>query len=113
MSHSNETGPGIETASTTTLTNTDYLLGNLGTIAGGALQGHVDTHRITWIGHSRGAEGVARAYDRLYDGAYTPDHFTKEDIVLISSMAPTDFLGDQQLGPARRQLPPVDGGCRR
>jgi hypothetical protein len=93
MSHTNNTQPGPGTASTTTLTNTDYLLANLATIAGGALQGHVDRHRIVWIGHSRGGEGVARAYDRLYDGTYTAAQFTKDDIVLISSIAPTDFGG--------------------
>ena len=61
MSHSNNTGPGIETASTTTLTNTDYIIGNQATIGGGVLNGHIDSHRITWIGHSRGAEGITRA----------------------------------------------------
>jgi hypothetical protein len=99
MSHTNQTMPGIETASTTTLTNTDYLLGNLGTIAGGALAGHVDGHRIMWIGHSRGGEGVARAYDRLVDGTYTAVNFTAADIKLISSMAPTDFLGTASSNP--------------
>ncbi|MBN1512345.1 MAG: hypothetical protein JXB13_10045, partial [Phycisphaerae bacterium] len=99
MSHSNETGPGIETASTTTLTNTDYLLGHLGSIAGGALNGHVDGHRIMWIGHSRGAEGIARAYDRLYDGSYSPSHFTLDDVILLSSMLPTDFLKTSSSNP--------------
>ena len=61
MSHSNETGPGIETASTTTLENTDEFLGALDAIADGALEGHVDARRIAWIGHSRGGEGVVRA----------------------------------------------------
>jgi len=91
MSHQNNTGPGIETASTTTLTNTDYLLGNLGSIGGGALAGHVDGQRIIWIGHSRGGEGVVRAYDRLRDGQYTPTNFGADDIRLISSIAPTVF----------------------
>ena len=91
MSHQNNTGPGIETASTTTLTNTDYLLGNLDSIAGGALQGHVDIGRIVWIGHSRGGEGVVRAYDRLRDGVYTPFNYSADDIALISSIAPTVF----------------------
>lgn len=91
MAHQNNTGPGIETASTTTLTNTDYLLGNLGSIAGGALDGHIDGTAIVWIGHSRGGEGVVRAYDRLVDGGYRPDNYSAEDIVLISSIAPTVF----------------------
>ncbi len=99
MSHQNNTGPGIETASTTTLTNTDYILENQGSIAGGDLDGHIDSSRITWVGHSRGAEGVARAYDRIWDGAYTPDHFVLEDIRLISSMLPTDFLGVNSSNP--------------
>jgi len=99
MSHENNTGPGIETASTTTLTNTDYIIGNQATIAGGVLNGHIDSHRITWIGHSRGGEGVTRAYDRLRDGAYTPTCFTIDDILLISSMAPTDFLKTDNSNP--------------
>jgi hypothetical protein len=99
MSHQNNTVPGIETASTTTLTNTDYILGNLGTIQGGVLQGHVDGNNITWIGHSRGGEGVARAYDRLIDGTYTAANFTAADIKLISSIAPTDFLGTASANP--------------
>ena len=92
MSHQNNTSPGIETASTTTLTNTDYIIGNQATIAGGVLDGHIDSHRIVWIGHSRGAEGITRAYDRIYDGDYTPTNFALDDILLMSSMLPTDFL---------------------
>lgn len=92
MSHSNNTQPGIEAASTTTLTNTDYLLGNLATIGGGVLNGHLDPHRIVWIGHSRGGEGVVRAYDRLYDSEYTPANYETADIVCVSSIAPTVYL---------------------
>ncbi|MFN0059610.1 MAG: chlorophyllase/cutinase-like alpha/beta fold protein [Planctomycetota bacterium] len=96
MSHQNNTGPGIETASTTTLTNTDYFLGNLATVGGGVLNGHVDAARIVWIGHSRGGEGVVRAYDRVVDGAFVPVNFVAADIVCISSIAPTVFnnVGD-------------------
>ncbi len=99
MSHENNTGPGIETASTTTLTNTDYLLGNLATIAGGALAGKVDPDNIVWIGHSRGGEGITRAYDRLTDGTYVATHFSAADITLMSSIAPTDFLGTNSATP--------------
>jgi len=99
MSHQNNTGPGIETASTTTLTNTDYLIGNQATIADGVMDGHIDSHRITWIGHSRGGEGVVRAYDRIFTGTYQPTYFQLEDIILISSIAPTDFLGPTQANP--------------
>jgi len=99
MSHQNNTMPGVETASTTTLTNTEYLLSHLNTIASGALQGHLDVHRIAWIGHSRGAEGVARAYDRIFDGTYVPVNFAIGDIKLVSSIAPTDFLGPTSANP--------------
>ena len=92
MSHRNNTGPGIETASETTLDNTDHFLGNLGTIASGVLDGHVDGNTIVWIGHSRGGEGVTRAYDRLFDAHYVPTHYTIEDIQLVSSIAPTVFF---------------------
>src|SRR6185436_10754074 len=93
MSHSNNTGPGIETASTSTLKNTELFLGSLGTIAGGALNGHVDGHRIVWIGHSRGGEGVARAYRRLMNHSPLATLYRVEDVKLVSSIAPTDFLG--------------------
>ncbi|MFN0057940.1 MAG: hypothetical protein ACKVX7_05720 [Planctomycetota bacterium] len=99
MSHQNNTGPGIETASTTTLTNTDYILANQATIGGGVLNGHIDDTQITWIGHSRGGEGVARAFDRIFDGAYTPAQFVLGDIKIISSIAPTVFLGVTAANP--------------
>ncbi|GAG12730.1 unnamed protein product, partial [marine sediment metagenome] len=93
MAHQNNTGPGIETASTTTLTNTDYILGNQDLIEDGVLDGHIDSHRIVWIGHSRGGEGVCRAYTRLFDGDYIPVNFTLDDITLVSSISPNDYLG--------------------
>ncbi len=99
MSHQNNTVPGVVQASTTTLTNTDYFLGNLATIAGGALLGHVDRDRIAWIGHSRGGEGVVIAYDRMFDGTYTPTNFNISDIVFVSSIAPTDFQGSNVANP--------------
>jgi len=93
MAHENNTQPGIESAATTTLTNTDYIIGHQGSIGSGLLNGHIDGHHVTWIGHSRGGEGVVRAYDRLIDGAYAPQYFTTSDIVLVSSIAPTVYLG--------------------
>lgn len=101
MSHDNNTGPGPNSAATTTLGHTDAFIDQIevGAIAGGALTGHLDTSRITWIGHSRGAEGVAIAYDRLFDGGHTPTHFAMEDIRLISSMLPTDFEGTDVANP--------------
>ncbi len=91
MSHENDTVPGIETASTTTLTHTDYFFGNLDTIAGGVLDGRIDQSRTVWIGHSRGGEGVARAYDRIVTGSYNPVNYSLDDILVVSSIAPTDF----------------------
>lgn len=99
MSHQNNTMPGPEAASVTTLSNTEYLLGNLGTIQGGALLGHVDAGRIVWIGHSRGGEGVVRAFDKLIDGAYVPLNFSAASLRLVSSIAPTQFLASDQIDP--------------
>jgi len=92
MSHQNDTMPGIGAASVTTLENTDDFLGNLATIDGGVLNGHIDSSRITWIGHSRGGEGVARAYNRLV-GGYSVQNYTASDVKLVSSIAPTTYLG--------------------
>jgi hypothetical protein len=91
MSHQNQTGPGIETSSTTTLENTDLFLQEVDDLDDGAMARHVDGTRIVWIGHSRGGEGVVRAYDRMLDEGYDTDHYSIDDIVLISSIAPTIF----------------------
>lgn len=91
MSHQNNTNPGIQTASTTTLTNTEYFLANLDTIEGGILDGKIIRDEIAWIGHSRGGEGVVRAYDRLFDDNFVSPEFDESDIVLVSSIAPTVF----------------------
>lgn len=102
MSHPNNTGPGPVNASTTTLAHTGALIDqlNAGAIPGaGALTGNIDANRIVWIGHSRGAEGVAIAYDRMFDGTYVPVNFDMSDIKLISSMLPTDFEGTATSNP--------------
>jgi hypothetical protein len=101
VSHANNTGPGPQSAATTTLGHTDAFIDqvNAGVIAGGALTGHLDADRIVWIGHSRGGEGVAIAYDRLFDGTHTPTNFQRSDIKLISSMLPTDFEGTASANP--------------
>lgn len=96
MSHQNNTIPGIETASTTTLTNTDYFLGNLDIIEGGVLEGHIDTDNIAWIGHSRGGEGVVRAYKRLLTDDFVPANYDESNIVFVSSIAPTVFLTEPE-----------------
>ena len=102
MSHHNNVNPGTITASTTTLAHTGALIDQIaaGAIPGaGALTGNIDVNRIVWIGHSRGAEGVAIAYDRMFDGTYTPTNYNMSDIKLISSMLPTDFEGTNTANP--------------
>jgi hypothetical protein len=93
VSVANNTGPGPNAAADTTLGHTDAFIdqAEAGAIAGGALVGHLDTNKIVWIGHSRGAEAVAIAYDRLFDGSVTPARFSRSGIRLVSSMLPTDF----------------------
>ncbi|MFI4914983.1 MAG: GC-type dockerin domain-anchored protein [Phycisphaerales bacterium JB060] len=93
MANQNDTVPGIETASTTTYLHTDAFLGSLDTIGGGVLQGQIDTSRIMWIGHSRGGEGVARAFTRVRDGLVTTQNYDADDITLVSSIAPNNSLG--------------------
>ena len=99
MSHQNNTMPGVETAATTTLEHMDAFLGQLDTIEGGLLQGHIDTSRVVWIGHSRGGEGVAIAYNRLIQGTVLPTNYRIADIVLVSSIAPVDFTGPGSANP--------------
>lgn len=101
MSHNNDTMPGPFNASTTTLGHTDAFIDLVaaGAIAGGVLTGHLDTENIVWIGHSRGAEGVAIAYDRIFDGTHVPVNYNQAALKLISSMLPTDFTGPNVANP--------------
>ncbi len=99
ISHQNNTVPGIETASTTTLQHTAAIISQMNTVAGGAIANRIDPSRIGWIGHSRGGEGVARAYDRIVDGTYTPTNYGADDIGVVISIAPTDFLGSASANP--------------
>jgi len=99
MSHENDTVPGTVTAAATTRQNTDRFLGDLGTIAGGALDGLVDSERIAWIGHSRGGEGVVIAYNQVFSGQQVPANYTADDIRLVSSIAPVVFESVQVSSP--------------
>lgn len=99
MSHQNNTGPGIPTASETTLENTEYFLDNLDDIDNGVLEGHIDGSRIAWIGHSRGGEGVAHAYDQLVDGTFVSGAYGPDDILVVSSIAPTVFEPMEDTNP--------------
>jgi hypothetical protein len=98
MSHANNTQPGIQTAAVSTLDNTEHFVANHGGWWNGELNGRVDIHNIAWIGHSRGGEGVVRAYDRLY-GGFQPGSFTVDDVRVVSSIAPTVFLGVRSTNP--------------
>jgi hypothetical protein len=99
MSHANNTAPGVETASQTTLRNTEHFVTQHGGWFDGALSGRVDTHRIAWIGHSRGGEGVVRARQKLSTGAATPDGYALADLKTVVSIAPTVFLGVARSNP--------------
>jgi hypothetical protein len=90
VAHTNNVS-SIPNCADTTLKHTDAFIANLPTILGGVLNGHIDTSRIVWIGHSRGGEGVARAYTNLLAGSYVPVNYSINDIKLISSIAPTAF----------------------
>ena len=66
---------------------------------GGILDGHIDTSKIVWMGHSTGGEAVVRAYTRVLDGGFVPQHFAAADIVLISSIAPVNWLPPETCSP--------------
>lgn len=97
ISHRNDTEPGVFTAAVTTYTNTTTFLADLPQLG---LDGYVDPSRISWIGHSRGGEGVVLAYDKIATGAVTPPWGSAENIVLVSSIAPTIFEGPDVTNPS-------------
>ncbi|HPF40900.1 MAG TPA: CHRD domain-containing protein [Phycisphaerae bacterium] len=92
MSHRTNSVAGPAAAAETTLEHTHAIIDQQGdvNVANGALDGHIDTSRIIWIGQGRGGEGVVRAYNDLFTGAYTSIHYDASDIILVSSIAPTD-----------------------
>lgn len=110
VSHTNNTGPGIDTASTTTLQNTEVFLRDIAILGGGMLDGYVDGHQIAWIGHSRGGEGVVHAYNKLVkDIGVQPTTFDENDVVVISSIAPTMFQGTVETNPHDRDYQILSG----
>jgi len=108
MAHTNDVGngdwPGTESASTTLLQNTDYILElslkpNPSAFPAKILHGHLDKNNIVWIGHSTGGEAVVRAYTRIRSGSYIPKHFGYENIALISSIAPVSWMPKFYVNP--------------
>ena len=99
ISHQNNTVPGIETSSTTTLQHTNAIIAQQATVASGAINGKIDASRISWIGHSRGGEGIVRGYDRIFDGTFTPTGYGLSNIKFLCPISPTDFLGVNSANP--------------
>jgi hypothetical protein len=101
-SHVNNTDPGILTASTSTLNATNWMVNHEDDAVGGALAGLIDTSRIAWIGHSRGGEGVVRAYQRLAGNiAPVPTglSYTADAVRAAISIGPTVFDGVVKSNP--------------
>ncbi|NRA56937.1 MAG: hypothetical protein HRU13_02295 [Phycisphaerales bacterium] len=69
------------------LQHTDALIGEQASIAGGVLNGLIDSSRIVWIGHSLGGRECNIGAERLDQGLFTPSNYTVDDIVLVSSIA--------------------------
>lgn len=92
----NDVGDGAaaatESAATTLLENTDYILRDQATLADGVLDGHLDAAHIVWIGHSTGGECAVRAFTRLHDGEWQSPRFSTDSIDLVSALAPVAFL---------------------
>lgn len=101
--HANDVGNGgtsaTHSASLTTLDNTDHFISEQSSILNGVFNGHIDTSRIAFLGHSTGGEGIVRAYSRILNNEYTPDHFELEDIKLLCPFAPTAWLTNEYVDP--------------
>ncbi|MEO1007669.1 MAG: GC-type dockerin domain-anchored protein [Planctomycetota bacterium] len=72
---------------------TDAIIAQQGTVAGGVLDGLIDTSRIFWIGHSLGGREICIGAERLHRGLFTPANYTQDDIVMLSSIA-ANSIGD-------------------
>ncbi|MFI4882811.1 MAG: GC-type dockerin domain-anchored protein [Phycisphaerales bacterium JB064] len=69
------------------LQHTDALIGEQATIAGGVLNGLLDSSRIVWIGHSLGGRECNIGAERLSEGSFTPSNYSADDMALVSSIA--------------------------
>ncbi len=101
--HANDVGSGehaaTNSASLTTLDNTDHFIGEQSTIFNGYFDGHIDKTKIAFLGHSTGGEGIVRAYTRVLNNEYIPEHFELEDIKLLCPMAPTAWQTNDLTDP--------------
>ncbi len=99
MSHANNTTPGSSAAALTTLQHVDAFLAQQDTIPQlAAVNGRIDGTNQCWIGHSRGGDGVATAYDALFDGTVRTQ-FVRAHVKWVSSIAPVDFQGTAGSNP--------------
>jgi hypothetical protein len=101
--HANDVGAGghaaTNSASLTTLDNTDHFIGEQSTIFNGYFDGHIDKTKIAFLGHSTGGEGIVRAYTRVLNNEYTPENFELEDIKLLCPFAPTAWQTNDLTDP--------------
>lgn len=118
MSHRTDSVPGPGTAGISTMEHTDAIIGQQDTIAGGVLNNHIDSSRITWIGQGRGGEGIVIYYYLIHEGiGPQPVNYAASDIVLLSLIAPTDIVGpglDTRDAPLHLLYSAADGiinGC--
>ena len=75
------------------LRHTDALIGEQATIAGGVLNGLLDSSRIVWIGHSLGGRECNIGAERLSEGSFTPTNYDAQDMALVSAIAANSLGG--------------------
>ena len=110
VSHQTNTLPGVPFAAVSIINNTDLFLSEHASIASGALADHVDEERLIWLGDRRSGEAVAVAIEGLKSGTYTANRFGPEDVKLVVSMNPTDFLGPVSSTPGSTPFALISGG---
>jgi hypothetical protein len=100
MAHQNKTGPGIETASTTTLTNTDYIIENQATIDRRSSSTDTST-RTTSRGSGTAEVGKVSCVRTIGSATATthPSISRPDDIALVASIAPTVFFTVEDSDP--------------
>ncbi len=92
VSHDSNTFPGPDAAAVSLRDNIDHFHDQLDDWFNGTLVDRLDGS-IALIGHSRGGEAVLRVVDDLVEGDWVSDHVEPGDIKVVSSIAPTVFVG--------------------
>lgn len=83
---------GIQEVANEAVANLDHFLANLSNHPELTPKAQIDPHRLVFLGHSRGGEGITVADHALRQHLLRPERFKADDIRALFALSPTSFL---------------------